>query len=71
MYLQNEEDSGLISRNPAYKGTNDATMEFTLSNGQVDEYPLSEVLPSEIVSQALIHFDVTHQLPDFITWQES
>ena len=71
MYLREGGDSGFTSRNPAYKGTNDATMEFTLSNGQVDEYPLSEVLPIAIGYPALTFFEETHKLPDFVTWQES
>ena len=41
MFLRAEGDSGFSSRNPAYPGPDQATLEFRLSNGQVDAYPAS------------------------------
>lgn len=70
MYLREEGDAGFSSRNPDYTGSDDETMEFTLSNGQVDEYPLAWVLPVEIVNKALEYFEKNHKLPDFITWHD-
>lgn len=70
MYLREEGDAGFSSRNPDYTGTdNDGKiMDFLLSNGQLDYYPLSYVLPIEQVINALDYFEKYHKLPDFITW---
>lgn len=68
MYLQEEGDSGLSSRNPDYAGADDETMDFTLSNGQVDCYPMSWAISAETVQKALKYFEETHRIPDFITW---
>lgn len=70
MYLREEDDSGLSSRNPDYKGTDDETMKFYLSNGQLDEYPLSWVLPIEQVEKAIDYFEKYHKIPPFITWHD-
>ena len=72
MYLREEGDSGFSSRNPDYTGTDDdgKTMDFLLSNGQLDYYPLSYVLPVEQVMKALSYFEEHHELPDFIVWHD-
>lgn len=72
MYLNEEGDAGLSSRNTEYAGTDDdgKTMDFMMSNGQMDRYPLSYVLPAEQVMKALDYFKKYHQLPPFIMWQE-
>lgn len=36
MYLREDSDAGFSSRNPIYTGSEDETMEFYLSNGQLD-----------------------------------
>ncbi len=65
-------DAGFSSRNPDYPGTEDdgETMEFMLSNGQLDRYPLAYALPVEQVKKALDFFEKRHELPDFITWHD-
>lgn len=68
MYLPDEESAGFSSRNPDYIGGDNETMEFYLSNGQLDEYPLSWVLPVEQVEKALDFFQQYHKIPPFITW---
>lgn len=70
MYLREEGDAGFSSRNPDYTGSDDdgKTMEFLLSNGQLDEYPLSFVLPLEQVIRALDYFEKYNRPPDFIVW---
>ncbi len=70
MYLPKEGDAGYSSRNPHYTGTDndDKTMDFLLSNGQLDFYPLSYVLPVEQVIEALNYFEKHFELPQFITW---
>lgn len=72
MYLREECDSGFSSRNPDYTGTDDdgKMMDFLLSNGQLDYYPLSYVLPVEQVMKALSYFEEHHELPDFIVWHD-
>lgn len=72
MYLREEGDSGFSSRNPDYAGSDDdgETMEFKLSNGQLDRYPLSYVISAEQVMKALDYFEKHHELPEFITWHD-
>lgn len=68
MYLREEGDAGFSSRNPEYVGSDDETMEFYLSNGQLDKYPLAWVLPMDQVKRALDYFEKYHKPPQFITW---
>jgi hypothetical protein len=68
MYLREEGDSGFSSRNPDYAGDEDATIEYRLSNGQVDEYPASWALPVAVVERALAHFRETGERAPFVTW---
>jgi hypothetical protein len=70
MYLREEGDSGFSSRNPAYEGDPEATIEYILSNGQRDAYPASWALPLEEVQRALDFFAKEHKQPPFITWHE-
>jgi len=72
MYLREEGDSGLSSRNPDYAGTDEdgETMDFLFSNGELDSYPRSYVLPVEQVMKALKYFEKHHELPKFITWHD-
>ena len=72
MYLREDGDSGFSSRNPDYTGTegDGNKMEFLLSNGQMDFYPLSYLLPTEQVLRALDYFETYHRLPEFIIWHD-
>ena len=71
LYLREEGDSGFSSRNPNYKETDDDNMmDFMLSNGQLDYYPLSYILPVEQVMKALDYFEKNHKLPEFIIWHD-
>lgn len=70
MYLSEEESAGFSSRNPDYKGNKDETMEFYLSSGQRDEYPLSWILPVEQVEKAIDYFQKYYKIPPFITWHD-
>lgn len=51
-------------------GDDGKTMDFMLSNGQIDNYPLSYILPKEQVIKALDYFEKQHELPDFIIWHD-
>lgn len=70
-YYNEEGDAGLSSRNPNYVGTDNdnKTMDF-MTNGELDPYPLSYVLPAEQVMKALDYFEKHHELPSFITWHD-
>ncbi|MDE6518677.1 MAG: hypothetical protein K2L18_12690 [Acetatifactor sp.] len=70
-YYNEEGDAGLSSRNPNYTSTDyeNMTMTFVI-NGQLDSYPLSYVLPAELVMKALDYFEKCHKLPPFITWHD-
>lgn len=72
MYLREEGNSGFSSRNPDYTGTDKdgKMMDFLLSNGQLDYYPLSYVLPVAQVTKALTYFEEYRALPKFITWHD-
>ena len=83
----NDGDPGFSSRNPAFDASNlppdapasisrfDGTptlvLEYRLSNGQVDEYPASWVLPEQEIMRALEYF-VEHEgnRAPFVTWHD-
>lgn len=68
MYLREPGDAGFSSRNPDYAGPADATLEYYLSNGQRDVYPLAWALPLDEVRRALDYFKREQKPPPFIRW---
>lgn len=68
MYLRFPGDSGFVSVGDA----NDETLvRYTLSNGQIDEYPQSWCVPVEQCFKALAAFFVNDgQRPEWIAWHE-
>lgn len=68
MYLREAGDAGFSSRNPAYAGAADTSIDYVLSNGQVDSYPASWAYPAEVVMQALDYFRTEGRPPAFIGW---
>ena len=68
MYLRENEDAGFSSRNPSYAGPADAMLEYYLTNGQRDEYPLAWALPIEEIRRALEYFEREQKPPPFVTW---
>jgi hypothetical protein len=57
MYLRDRQgDPGFSSRNPHYIGSAQATMQFLLSNGEMDEYPVAWTLPLEEAFAAFEYF---------------
>ena len=70
MYLREEGDTGFSSRNPDYSGDQNATMKFCFENGEIDEYPMSWVLPVDVVYRALEYFEKYHERPEFIVWHD-
>jgi len=70
MYLREPGDAGFTSRNPAYAGPEDATIEYRLSNGQRDEYPASWALPISVIDEAIAYFKREAKKPPFIHWYD-
>ncbi len=68
MYLRDPEDVGFSSRNPDYDGPADATIDYVLSNGQVDGYPAAWAYPTDIVMKAVEHFILTGLAAPFVRW---
>jgi len=68
MYLLEPGDCGYSSRDPDYDGNPGATMDFFLSNGQRDAYPLAWTVPLLVVERALDHFRRTGKRAPFVTW---
>jgi hypothetical protein len=70
MYLRCFGDSGFSSRNPDYPVESAAVLEFTLDNGQVDEFPESWFYPAHQVERVLRQFCTQQTQPLDIVWQE-
>jgi len=68
MCLRCEGDGGFSTRNPAYLGSADATLDFMLSNGQVDQYPASWTFPVEVVFEVLRAFARTGRVTEVVQW---
>jgi hypothetical protein len=68
MYLRFNGDAGFVSQGTPAAGVTS----YTLSNGQVDEYPLSWCIDLESCYQAIMYFFVNDGTrPEWITWQKS
>lgn len=70
MYLMYDDDAGFTTRNPTYAGPDEATIAFTLPNGQTDEYPASWWLPDQIAFRALEYFYVHGGMAPWLTWND-
>jgi allantoinase len=71
MYLRdNEGDPGFSSRDTSHLGPPDQMLKFRLSNGQVDEYPVSWTLPIAEVVRAFEYFFEYRQRAPWITWHD-
>lgn len=68
MFLPEEGEPGFSSRNPAYDGPTEATIDYVLENGQRDSYPASWAYPVEEVKRALDYFRTKKERPPFINW---
>ena len=68
MYLDEPGDSGYRSRNPAYRGPADATIEYYLDNGQRDEYPAAWAYPIDVIERALEYFRREGKRAPFVEW---
>lgn len=72
MYLQTQDDVGFHSLNPSYHGPAELRMEFQLSNGQMDAYPVAWTLALEDAFEACEYFVTTQGgRSPAITWEDS
>ena len=69
MYLAFPGDSGVSARDPAVTGSLD-TAAFTLSNGQVDEFPYEGTVPTDNALSVVEHFVRTGELATSVAWAE-
>ncbi|MEQ1517619.1 MAG: hypothetical protein ABL931_14140 [Usitatibacteraceae bacterium] len=68
MYLRHEGDSGFSSRSG---GNRPGVSNFKLSNGQINEYPLSWCIGVEQCYKVIAYFfENAGEKPDWITWHE-
>lgn len=68
MYLREPGDSGYVSVGDAADGS----VQYTLGNGQVDEYPRSWCISLETCYMALAFFFVNDRMrPERLRWQEA
>jgi hypothetical protein len=68
MYLRFSGDSGFVTRSETPQ---DKFVSYTLSTGQIDEYPASWCLSVEQCYKALAYFFVNEGLmPDWVDWRE-
>jgi Immunity protein Imm1 len=68
MYLREFGDSGFVSAGEEADGS----VQYTLGNGRVDEYPRSWCIPLEECYKALAYFFVNDGMrPEWFQWQES
>jgi len=69
MYMRFPGDSGFVSIGASMSKEQ---VQYTLGNGQVDEYPRSWCIPTEQCFQALMYFFVNDGArPEGIAWHES
>jgi len=68
MCIRYDGDAGFSSRNPAYVGTQNDTINYILSNGQQDEYPACFTYSRSKVFEALEYFAANKATPSWITW---
>lgn len=71
MFLRQNGDGGLSSRNPTYTGNPDALIEYRLDNGQQDQYPAAWALPLAEVERAFEHFFSYGKPAPWLEWRDN
>lgn len=69
MFQSGDDDTGLVAR-AGGDAPDAATVEFTLANGQRDEYPAAWTVSAEQAVAALEHFFATAVLAPFLAWSD-
>jgi hypothetical protein len=70
MYVSDECEAGLCTRNMEYKGNFDDEIEYVLDNGQEDLYPVRWAIGVTEIYTALATFIETGVLDNSLTWIE-
>jgi hypothetical protein len=69
MFLREQGDVGFTSRaDDDMSGP--GTLEFTLANGQVEDYPAAWTVSAERAREALEHFFQTGAMAPFVAWND-
>ena len=70
-YLRHADgDPGFSTRNPAYRRPAEASIEYVLSNGQMDHYPAAWDITTHEALRALEHFLISHDRAPWLSWHE-
>ena len=69
MLLRSEGDAGLTSR--ATEPVGDSVLQFTLANGQVDEYPAAWTVPFDDARRAVEYFWFSKAAAPFVSWHDA
>jgi hypothetical protein len=70
VYFRYEGDTGFSSRNPTHVESQDAMLDFRLSNGQVDQYPTSWTVSIQDALRAAQHFFFHGEPAPWIVWHD-
>jgi hypothetical protein len=71
MYLRFEGDSGFSTRNPEYRGSLEALIEYRLANGQRDEYPAAWDISTAEAVRALEYFLIEGKMAPWLEWHQA
>jgi len=71
MYLRCEGDSGFSTRNPEYRGSPEAVIEYRLANGQRDEYPAAWDISTAEAVRALEYFLIEEKMAPWLEWHQA
>jgi len=69
MYLRNEDDAGFNS--VSSENETDESMDFLLSNGQMDEYPLHFLVDIDLAEKAILKYYESGEMWNGIAWIEN
>jgi hypothetical protein len=70
LYQQDDNDAGFTSRNPDYRGPEDAVFPFILDNGQRDEIPALWVIPFQEAIHAVEYFFQRGEKAPWVCWHD-
>jgi len=68
--VRHEGDAGFSTRDPQYTGPQKAMIEYYLSNGQRDEYPVAWNITTAEALRGLEFFLEEEDMAPWLTWQD-
>jgi hypothetical protein len=69
-FVRHEGDTGFSTRNPQFTGSHRLMIEYYLSNGQRDEYPVAWNISTSEALRALEYFLAEEAMAPWLTWQD-